>query len=62
MKNTKTKLLLMPFWVTFSVFIIAACSTEQFDDLEAEDVELKKASATQNQILADYQERNCEIP
>ena len=52
MKNTKTKLMLLPFWVILSVFIIAACSTEQFDDLEAEDVELKKASATQNQILA----------
>jgi hypothetical protein len=52
MKNTKTKLMLLPFWVILSVFIIAACSTEQLDDLEAEDVELKKASATQNQILA----------
>jgi hypothetical protein len=51
MKNTKTKLLLMPFWVILSVFIIAACSTEQFDELEAEDVELKKASA-QNKLLA----------
>jgi hypothetical protein len=53
MKNTKTKLMLMPFWVILSVFIIAACSTEQLDDLEAEDVELKKASATQNKILAE---------
>ncbi|MFW5822269.1 MAG: hypothetical protein ACOCU7_02670 [Tangfeifania sp.] len=53
MKNTKTKLLLMPFGVILSVFIIAACSTEQLDDLQAEDVELKKASATQNQLLAD---------
>jgi hypothetical protein len=52
MKNTKTKLLLMPFWVILSVFIIAACSTEQLDVSEAEDVELKKASATQNKILA----------
>lgn len=51
MKNTKTKLLFMPFWVIFAAFIFAACSTEQFDDLEAEDVELKKASA-QNKILA----------
>jgi hypothetical protein len=53
MKNTKTKLMLLPYWVILSVFIITACSTEKLDDLEAEDVELKKASATQNQILAD---------
>jgi hypothetical protein len=53
MKNTQTKLLFMPFWVIFAAFIFAACSTEQFDDLEAEDVELKKASATQNKILAE---------
>jgi hypothetical protein len=53
MKNTKTKLLFMPFWVILAAFIFAACSAEQFDDLEAEDVELKKASAMQNQLLAE---------
>lgn len=53
MKKTRTKLLLMPFGIILSVFIMAACSTEQLDELEAADVELKKASATQNQLLAD---------
>ena len=64
MKTAKTKLRFIPFWVILSAFIIAACSTEQMDDLEVdlnlsdeselnEDVQLKKASSTQNQILAD---------
>ncbi len=63
MKTIKTKLMFMPFWVILSAFIIAACSTEEMDDLEVSDlssereldegVGLKKASATQNQILAE---------
>ncbi len=53
MKNSKQKLLLKPFWLILSVFIITACTTEQFDDLKTEDVELKKASASQNKLLAE---------
>jgi hypothetical protein len=63
MKTAKTKLMLIPFWVILSAFIFAACSTEEMDDLEVElnssnrelndGIELKKASATQNQILAE---------
>jgi hypothetical protein len=64
MKTSKTKLVFIPFWVILSAFIIAACSTEEMDDLELdlnlsnesdlnESVELKKAHATQNQILAE---------
>ena len=54
----------MPVWVIISAFIIFACSTDEMDDLEVElnlssekelveGVGLKKASATQNQILAE---------
>jgi hypothetical protein len=62
MKSTKTKLMFMLFWLILSAFIIAACSTEEMDDLEVdlssereldEGVGLKKAGATQNQILAE---------
>jgi hypothetical protein len=64
MKTAKTKLMFIPFWVILSAFFVAACSTEEMDDLEAElnlsnerelneGIELKKASATQNQILAE---------
>jgi hypothetical protein len=64
MKTAKTKLMFIPFWVILSAFFVAACSTEEMDDLEAElnlsnerelneGIELKKANATQNQILAE---------
>ena len=64
MKTTKTKLRFIPFWVILSAFIIAACSKEGIDDLEVElnlnsekelneDIGLKKANSTQNQILAE---------
>jgi hypothetical protein len=38
MKTKKTKLVFIPFWVFISVFIIAACSTDETDELEVDDI------------------------
>jgi len=64
MKTNNKRLMFMPFWVIISVLIIAACSTEKMDDLEAdvqlnrearelnEEFDLKQGHAAQNQLLA----------
>ena len=64
MKTNNKNLMFMPFWVIISVFIIAACSTEKMDDLEADvqlkretrelndEFDLKRGHAAQNQLLA----------
>jgi hypothetical protein len=64
MDKKRTRLRLMPFWVIISVFVISSCSTEEMDNLQvekhlsnettdsAEDYNLKKGNADQNQILA----------
>ncbi len=64
MQTNNKRLMFMPFWVIISVLIIAACSTEKMDDLEAdiqlnrearelnEGFDLKQGHAAQNQLLA----------
>ena len=57
-------MIFMPFWIIISVFMIAACSTEEMDSLQVKkslseesiesggDFDLKKGNTAQNQILA----------
>ncbi len=64
MKTNFKKLMFLPVGVIIAVFIIAACSTEKMEDLEADvqlkkeasehigDFDLKQGNAAQNQLLA----------